>query len=282
MNSFSKLSLALALGVLLPVSFAYAEAPMLKSATITAIKNDAKLYVYDSKNKETIRPAKVKDMIDGNRALRTGKGSRAELEFNDKSIARIGANTVFSFKPGTRKLDLQKGTLLLQVPKGYGNTQVATPAATCSVIGTTILLQHLQLANGQSRSVNVVLEGLMNVVMNGHTYQIPAGSALISGGPGVEPQMIKVDVGALMSTSSLTTQFPTLPSNEAIQQTVQSQEGQKIEPLSQNLATILGTDYKTVAQEVEARPDAVAPPKQDPPLVAPPPDEEGGGQGSAI
>ena len=50
-----------------------------------------------------------------------------ELMFDDNTLTRIGPETYFSFKAGTRDLTLQQGTLLLQVPKGLGGAKSAPP-----------------------------------------------------------------------------------------------------------------------------------------------------------
>src|SRR5438876_4625152 len=42
------------------------------------------------------RPAVVNDKITLQRAVRTGKESRAELTFTDLTITRLGANTIFN------------------------------------------------------------------------------------------------------------------------------------------------------------------------------------------
>ena len=61
----------------------------LTSATVTEVRNEAKLYVYDGSAEASVRPAKVKDVVMGDRALRTGKASRAELEFNEIGRAHV-------------------------------------------------------------------------------------------------------------------------------------------------------------------------------------------------
>ena len=91
------------------------------SATITEVRNEAKLYTFEGGPEASVRPAKVNDVVKGDRALRTGKASRAELEFQDKSLVRLGSSTVFSFKPHARLLKLDKGTILYQQPKGRGH-----------------------------------------------------------------------------------------------------------------------------------------------------------------
>lgn len=69
---------------------------------------------------------------------RTGAASRAEFEFADRSLFRIGERTIFSFEGGSRALKVDEGEGLLSVPKGQGNTTITTPALSAAVMGTTI------------------------------------------------------------------------------------------------------------------------------------------------
>src|SRR5947207_11975931 len=75
-------------------------------------------------------PAALQDTVRGGTAIRTGVDSRTELTFPDQTLARLGANTVFSFSGGTRALDLGGGAMLLQVPKGAGGAKILTAAVT--------------------------------------------------------------------------------------------------------------------------------------------------------
>jgi hypothetical protein len=50
----------------------------------------------------TARPAAVNDEVRDGTAVRTGVDSRSELKFTDQTLARLGANTLFSFSEGTR------------------------------------------------------------------------------------------------------------------------------------------------------------------------------------
>ena len=70
--------------------------------------------------------ASVSDMVRGDTAVRTGAESRAELTFGDLTIARLGANTIFSFNEDTRTVDLAGGAILLRVPKGSGGAKIQT------------------------------------------------------------------------------------------------------------------------------------------------------------
>ncbi len=113
-------------------------AALLKSAEVTAVVNDVK--VVDPTKGE--RPAGVKDVVRGDVGLKTGLKSRAELLFQDKTLTRLGANTLFSFNQGTRELELERGTMLLQVPKNVGGAKIRTAAVTAAITGTTILLEY--------------------------------------------------------------------------------------------------------------------------------------------
>ena len=73
-------------------------------------------------------------------AVRTGIESRAELTFTDQTLARLGANTIFSFDKGTRNLELGGGVMLLRVPKDAGGAQINTAAVTAAITGTTVML----------------------------------------------------------------------------------------------------------------------------------------------
>ncbi len=128
-----KLSVALAL---LPALHLVA-AP-LKRAEVTQVINEVK--VIDSAASE--RPAVANDVIEGKTGVRTGQKSRAELVFEDSTLTRLGANTIFNFENGSRNMDLGAGTIMLQVPKNAGGATIRTAAVTAAVTGTTILFEY--------------------------------------------------------------------------------------------------------------------------------------------
>jgi ferric-dicitrate binding protein FerR (iron transport regulator) len=109
----------------------------LKEATVSKVVNDVKVI----SSSQAARAAQANEVIRGEQAVATGAQSRAELVFSDKTLARLGANTVFNFKDGTRNMDLKKGTMLLQVPKGAGGAKITTAAVTAAITGTTIMIE---------------------------------------------------------------------------------------------------------------------------------------------
>lgn len=108
----------------------------LQEARVSQVIKDVKLLP----NKAAPRPATLSDTVRDGTAVRTGVESRAELTFSDATLARLGANTIFSFNEGTRNLDLGGGAMLLRVPKNSGGAKINTAAIT----GTTIMLEIIR------------------------------------------------------------------------------------------------------------------------------------------
>ncbi|MEM6886275.1 MAG: FecR domain-containing protein, partial [Verrucomicrobiota bacterium] len=131
-KSSSLIALNLVLLLICPV-----QAELLKEAQVTRIVNDVDLI----ESSDTRRNAKINDTMRDDMVLATGHKSRAELRFTDETLARIGANSFFTFTEGTRNMELGKGTMLLKVPKGAGGAKVSTQSVTAAITGTTVLLE---------------------------------------------------------------------------------------------------------------------------------------------
>src|ERR1019366_9653449 len=86
----------------------------LKQSKFTQIVNDVQIISGADK---TAKAAALNDLFKVPDILRTGPNSRAELVAADQTITRVGANTIFSFEPANRTIDLQKGSLLFHSPK---------------------------------------------------------------------------------------------------------------------------------------------------------------------
>src|ERR1700730_10278322 len=90
------------------------QADPLTEAQVTKIINDVRVIDPAKGTHAAAINEKIKDEI----GLKTGVRSRSELLFQDNTLTRIGPETSFSFKAGTRDLTLEHGTMLLQAPKG--------------------------------------------------------------------------------------------------------------------------------------------------------------------
>ena len=137
-TGFASPKVAFAVATALLFAGPLAKAAQLKEAQVTQIVKEVNLLAGPAEAK----PAAVNDPVRDGTAVRTGADSRAELTFTDQTLARLGANTLFSFNEGTRRLDLGGGAMLLRVPKGAGGATVRTAAVTAAVTGTTIMLEY--------------------------------------------------------------------------------------------------------------------------------------------
>ncbi|MEO6870927.1 MAG: FecR domain-containing protein [Chthoniobacterales bacterium] len=209
--------------ILAAVALAPVGATTLKQARVSQVVKDVNLLP----NQAAPHPAKVSDEVHDGTAVRTGTESRAELTFTDQTIARLGANTIFSFNEGTRNLDLGGGAMLLRVPKNSGGAQIRTAAVTAAITGTTVMLEF----HPDSYIKFIILEGTGRIFRKGQTGEsvlVHAGQMLIVDpkGKGL-PDPVDVDVGRIMQTSLLITGFPPLPSLGLIAREIDTQDESK-------------------------------------------------------
>ncbi len=183
----------------LAASTAFTAEP-LQEATLQRIINQVR--VLDLKAGAS-RTAKELEKITATDGVRTGIRSRAELLFQDQTIARLGAETFFTFKQATREIRLDAGTLLLQVPKDQGGARIRSGSVTASVTGTTILMEHQPDKNLKL----MVLEGHMRVAIPerfGEALVLKPGEMIVMH-PGAKtlPNPVEVDIATVMRTSKL-------------------------------------------------------------------------------
>src|SRR6478672_10551311 len=149
----------LLIGIFVSLITSALQAGPLTEAKVTRVINDVRL-VRASQN---ARPAVINDIVKDDIGLETGRKSRSELLFADDTLTRIGPETYFSFRSGTREMSLKQGTMLLQVPKGLGGAVIHTAAITASITGTTIMLEYFP---GKDLKV-AVLEGSLKLTAKG-------------------------------------------------------------------------------------------------------------------
>lgn len=133
-------------------------------ATVTRVQN--RVNYGEVRGARTIRrPASVADVVRANNYLLTETESRAELQYQDGSVVRIGQNTVFSFDAETRSLELEKGSLIFYIPKGSGGGQIKTPSLTAAITGTV---------GKVSDHIIAIIEGEVTLIPSGRV--VPANS----------------------------------------------------------------------------------------------------------
>ena len=200
-----------------------AHAAPLQSAKVTRVYNDVKVYTPGT----SAKTAKVGNTISGRTSLQTGRNSRSELQFQDNTLTRIGQNSVFSFQQGSRDLQLDQGTLLLQVPKRAGGARIRTATVTAAITGTTIMMEYHK---GKWCKI-IVLEGTLEAYLNQvkKRVKIKPGQMLVMPADSVRiPRPVNVDLNRLQKSSALagTKFFPALPADAQaeIDETVAKQQ----------------------------------------------------------
>jgi len=246
-----------------------AQAEPFQQAEVTRSVNKVALVEKDRK----VKDANIGDVVKGQTGVKTGVDSRAELRFPDTTVLRVGANSLFSFQTGARKMDLESGTMLFSAPRGEGGGEVRAGAVTAAVTGTEFLLARYP--NGEVRLV--VLEGkvwlyftanpkVRRVFRAGQAVTVPPNSLTIPAG-------VTIDLRRLLSTSRLVEsgEFGPLPRIALLRRVADSQQGR-----IRTLPDALGRDQQTA--QITRRLEGNAPPPSAPrpqvtpaPQVIPPP-----------
>ena len=125
-------------GLLLPRP-AIADEQPLSWARIDFLRNRVQLVPSN----ERAREARIADFLSIGDALRTARAARAELRFNDGSLARIGERATFRFTPNTRNFQLTNGTVLLFIPPDRGRSTIQTPNAVTGIQGSALFVRYI-------------------------------------------------------------------------------------------------------------------------------------------
>ena len=168
-----------------------------KSAVISKKINEVKV----SEQSSAAKAASSGQKIGKSSTILTGRDSRAELSFADKTITRIGANSVFRFTSGSRDMAIDKGSFLLQVPKNAGGATIRTATVTAAITGTTTLMEY---SPGQWVKF-ICLEGEAEITNKyGQKIKLLPGQMLVMHPDAKSfPALVSVNVTKIMKTSLL-------------------------------------------------------------------------------
>ncbi len=193
-------------------------------ATVTRVHQDVKTLKTGTAERSTTAGEK----INAGTTVTTGKESRAELQFPDKSLARLGANARFTLKGEERTLDLGEGVLMLQVPKQMGGAKLRAAAVTAAISGTTVLFEY---SPGKAVKL-IVVEGEAHLFPNndpGKFRTVKAGEMIVTKPDAkVMPVPVNVDLKRLLRTSKLLQENDAnTPNEQQVASAVARQERQK-------------------------------------------------------
>jgi len=214
--------------MMLAAAAATAAAASLKQAEFTRVINDVKVLPPSA----APVPAKVGDTVTNRSAVATGAQSRAELRFPDKTLTRLGANSVFRMDQSTRAVEVEKGVILLQVPKQLGGAQVRTAAVTAAVTGTTVLVEYTP--DGYIKII--VVEGEVDVFLNSNRRvfrTLTPGDLWITRANDASglPLPVKIDLRRLQRTSKLldASEFGPLGNQDEMEEALEDQAKAKLD-----------------------------------------------------
>jgi len=193
----AKLLLAGALCVCLP-----AFAAQLTESTFTEVVKDVNVVAASTK---VAQAAAINELVKAPDLVRTGPQSRAELTASDQTITRIGANSVFSFEPTGRDINLEKGNVLFHSPAGKGGGTIRSGGAAAAVLGTTLIVS----STGNGGFKVILLEGKGTVTLpNGKTAALKAGQLVfVLPGQTEFGRVLTINLGKLVGGSTLVNGF---------------------------------------------------------------------------
>lgn len=177
------------------------------------------------------RPAAQGAVVRGENVVRTGTESRAELEFTDLTLARLGANAIFSFDAQAASLSVERGSLLFSKPAKSGRVEIRSGAVTAAITGSTGFISTAtgggkkgRPANGeQSATILGMLEGKLKGTSSWRDGGGRVRSFHFSLGPGEmlvaaldrPPTVVQFDIPRFLKTSPLVRGFKGALLNQA-------------------------------------------------------------------
>jgi len=149
-------------------------------------------------------PAKVGDTYTPPSVIKTGTDSRCELVAEDKTVTRIGSNSLFSLQANSRDINLERGSVLFHSPTGKGGGTIRSAGATASVLGTTLIVG----ANPSGGFKTMLLEGHGQIATPGDSPLTINAGQLSFAMPGQKPSKpLTFELSKQVSTSKLITGF---------------------------------------------------------------------------
>lgn len=190
-------------------------------ARITGVTKDVQLVTAEGAR----RPAVFNDDVREGATVRTGQGSRAELTFDDGTVARLSANTVLTIKSGNRNLDLKEGALLLETPKSARGGKISSKEVAIAITGTTVVFEsystHFKL---------LVLDGTGRLYRPRHlgdSVLVCAGQMVFGRPEAALSDPVDFDLDKFLKTSRFITDFQPLRSRTLMANQIAKQQHEK-------------------------------------------------------
>ena len=112
--------------------------------------------------------------------LRTADDSRATLQLSDRSVVRVGPNSILEIQPpaltGHHRFGLRRGVLLFLDRERPADVEFETPLATGAIRGTEFLLA---VSNTDSATHLALLDGSVDLQSASRTYSLTNGQEIL-------------------------------------------------------------------------------------------------------
>lgn len=150
--------------------------------------------------------------------VKTGNRSKAELQFQDATLARLGAHTVFTFQPKSSSYHIKQGDGLFVFPKGRSGSAVMTAGITAGIMGTTVYVKR-----SRNEVEYLCLEGMCKIA----AHILGPGDRLLlrNNQQAYSAPKRNFDIQQFMNQHPLVTGFESeLPSKGLIEEEIQKQQ----------------------------------------------------------
>ena len=198
------------------------------ASLVSFLKNN--VYTVENTNKVS---AVLNDKIESDTQVGTGEQSMCEISLDDKSITRIGANSMFSFVQKERLVKCDKGTFLVSKDPETETMTVTTGSVTAAVNGSTVVFDVRDDAT--HIAVAETTTGVVVTDKNGKSITLQSGEGISATPNGMTSSSPKsVDVKDLTSSSPLFTEkgLPPLANDALIKGVASAQETAKAQGIS--------------------------------------------------
>ena len=206
MNLRACFAIAISLGIAHPF---YAQP--LNGARITHVSKDVRLRTGGTGTEQ----ASLGEILGAGVTVDNGAKARTELTFGNRSIVRLGANTILHLKDDSGAIDLAEGAILFRVPKG-SNGQITSGAIRVTSKGATGLLER----NHDLYTKLLLLEGGVRVSLPdqvGESILMEPGQILIASSKATRlPEAAYFDITRSIRTCRLLSDFPPLPGQDSL------------------------------------------------------------------
>ncbi|MFN7565426.1 MAG: FecR domain-containing protein [Prosthecobacter sp.] len=204
--------------VLLPTALTAAD---FDQAQITKVHREVKVLKANAAPRAASEGLQIKPVT----SVATGVESRAELRFPDQTLTRLGANSRFTLRGESRTIDLDRGVMMVQVPKKQGGAHIRTAGVTAAVTGTTVLIEYHP--GGVVKLIVIEGECVLSLNRDRSEFQTLRAGQMITMQDGAAsiPGPQNIDLARLLQSSRLiSANDPAQPNQQQIQNAVQMQQ----------------------------------------------------------